>query len=257
MTETVLLTERRDSVLLLTLNRPEAANSVNFELAEALCRRLDMAEEDPGISVVVITAAGTRFFCTGQDLKELAGGKGACVIPGRGWAGIAERKFSKPLIAAVNGYALGGGMEIALCCDIIIASENAKFGLPEVKRGIFAAAGGAIRIAHALPKSAALEMLLTGDSIDARSAEKYGMVNKVTAPEELVDSALELAARISGNAPLSLKYTKEMYYKALDSSLESCLDYNLLIRRLIAASEDAKEGPRAFAEKRKPQWKGK
>ena len=256
--EPVLLTERRGDILILTINRPSAGNSVNPELAKSLDDALNYAEEDDGVHCVILTAADKKIFCSGMDLKYLAlHGTEGTVFPGHGFAGLTERDFPKPLICAVNGYALGGGTELALCCDLIIASEHAKFGLPEVKRGIIAAMGGPIRLMRAIPRAAAMELLLTGDAISASRALELGLINRVVPSEQLLDEAVAMAERICCNAPLSVRGTKEIALKTYGLSIEDAFKVSKQISARVGATEDAKEGPRAFAEKRPPVWKGR
>lgn len=251
-------TSRRGSILIVTICREIAANTINPETSFLLDKALNEAEADDSVRAVILTGAGDRFFCAGQDLKCLASGNSkGCVIPGHGWAGITERNFSKPLLAAINGYALGGGTEIALTCDLVVAAESASFGLPEVKRGIFAAGGGAIRIAHAVPKAAAMEILLTGDPISAQKALEIGLINYVVPSSELLERTVALAERVAANAPLSLKYTKQLYMKALTSPESEAFEMSELIKKVIFNTEDSKEGPLAFIEKRQPKWTGK
>lgn len=253
-----VLTCRRGHIMIVTISREHAANSVDPETAFLLDSALNEAEEDDSVYAVILTGAGSKFFCTGQDLKCLSSGNSkGCAIPGHGWAGITERVFPKPLLAAVNGYALGGGTEIALACDMIVASENASFGLPEVKRGIFAAGGGPIRLAHAVSKAAAMELLLTGDAISAERALQLGLINYVVPARELLERTILLAEKIAANAPLSLRYTKQLYSKAQCSSPEEAFATSKLIKKIVFSSSDAKEGPRAFAEKRQPVWTGR
>ena len=257
-TEPVLLTERRGDILILTINRPSAGNSVNPELAKGIDDALTLAEGDDTIHCVILTAADRKIFCSGMDLKHLAlHGMEGTTFPGRGFAGLTERDFPKPLICAVNGYALGGGTELALCCDLIIASEHAKFGLPEVKRGIIAATGGPIRLMRAIPRAAAMELLLTGDAISAPRALQLGLINKVVPADQLLDEAVAMAERICCNAPLSVRGTKEIAIKTYGLSIEDAFVISKEISGRIGKTEDAKEGPRAFAEKRPPVWKGK
>ena len=257
-TEAALLIERRGRILILTLNRPSAGNSLNPELAQSLDAALEMAEKDADIYAVILTGAGNRIFCGGVDLKHLAlyGSKGI-FIEGRGLAGLTERFFSKPLICAVNGYAMGGGTELALACDLIVASENAKFGLPEIKRGVYAVGGGPIRLMRAIPKAAAMELLLTGDALTAQRALEIGLINRVFPCEQLLEEAVAMAERIICNAPLAVIATKELAYKSAGLSLEEAFRLNGEITARISATEDAREGPRAFAEKRAPVWKGR
>ncbi len=257
-TEPVLLTERRGSTLILSINRPSAGNSVNPALAKSIDDALTMAEADDSVACVILTAAGNRFFCSGMDLKHLAAhGMEGTTFPGSGFAGLTEREFCKPLICAVNGYALGGGTELALCCDLIIAAEHAQFGLPEVKRGIIAATGGPIRLMRAIPRAAAMEILLTGDAVSARRALELGLINRVVPAERLLDEALAMAERITVNAPLSVRGTKEIACKTYGLSIEDAFVVSKGISARIGATEDAREGPRAFAEKRPPVWKGR
>ena len=258
--EDVVLREQRGNILILTINRPQNGNAVIPEMAQMMDRYLNEAETDDSVAVVILTGAGNKIFCGGMDLKFLAQypeRAAECKIPGHGWCAIPERYFPKPLIAAVNGFALGGGTELALACDLIVAADTAQFGLPEVKRGIFAAAGGPIRLARQLPRATALYMALTGDFIPAKQAQAMGFVSEVVPPAELMDAALALAQRIAANAPLSVRFTKELLYKSMDMTLEEAFAYSHEAGQAVLASEDAKEGPRAFAEKREPVWKGR
>ncbi len=257
-TESVLLTERRGNILILTMNRPDAGNSINADLAGSLEAALNKAEEDPEVHCVILTGSGTKIFSGGMDLKYMAlhGGEGV-TFPGHGFAGITERTFSKPMICAVNGFAMGGGTEMALSCDLIIASENAKFGLPEVKRGIIAAAGGPLRIMRAVPKAIAMEILLTGDAVPAARALEVGLINRVVPAEQLMDEAIAMAERIICNAPLSVQATKQLAYQSYGIPLDEAFQLSNEISLRIFATEDAKEGPLAFAQKRAPVWKGR
>ncbi len=256
--EKVVLTERRGRILIVTLNRPEAGNSINPAVASQLDEALNMAEADSEVYAVILTGAGSKIFCGGMDLKHMAkhGAEGV-VIDGHGFAGLTERFFSKPLICAVNGFALGGGTEFALACDIVIAADHAKFGLPEVKRGILAGAGGPIRLIRAVPKAIALEIMMTGDHITAQRALEIGLVNAVVPYDQLMDEAIKMAERIVCNAPLSVRGAKELAYKSYDMDLKKAFELNVVIGTRVGMSEDAIEGPRAFAEKRAPQWKGR
>lgn len=254
----VLLVEQKGKILILTLNRPQAGNSINPDIALGIENALNMAEVNPEIFVVILTGAGDKIFCGGMDLKHLAqfGNKGV-LFEGHGFAGIAERYFSKPIICAVNGSAMGGGTEFALACDMVVAAEHAKFGLPEVKRGILAAAGGPIRLARTVPLKIAAEMIITGDSITAQRAHEIGLVNKVVPYAKLMEEALALAERVVANAPVAVQAGKELMYKSMDMSMNEAFDLNLKLKNKVYQSEDSKEGPRAFAEKRAPQWIGR
>lgn len=251
-------------VLLLTINRPEARNAINLDVATALGDALEAADHNPEIRVVILTGAGEQAFCAGADLKALA--RGEKISPDDekraawGFAGVVSHPISKPIIAAVNGSALGGGTELTLASDLAIASETATFGLPEVKRGILAAAGGAFRIGAQLPPKIAMELLLTGDAIDANRALALGLVNAVVPPAELINSAMALAARIIVNAPLSVQASKRIA-RGIRQAQQPLEAFGWELTRqesaAVRASEDAKEGPRAFAEKRPPVWKAR
>lgn len=259
-----VLVERRGHVMIVTLNRPEARNAVNQALWIGVGEALAEAEKDVEVRAVIITGAGDQSFCAGADLKAIS--RGEKIQPDApeqaawGFAGIVSHAISKPLIAAVNGTALGGGTEIALACDLVVASDNTSFGLPEVKRGILAGAGGAFRIAQQLPPKIAMEMLLTGDPIDAARAFELGLVNKVVPRAELLDAALALAERIAVNAPLSVQASKRIALGISDGKIAADEAGWAATRReaaVVMRSEDAREGPRAFAEKRAPAWKGR
>ena len=202
------LYERFGHIAVVTLNRPRALNAVNAALSTAAGTALERAAEDREVRVVVVTGAG-RAFCAGADLKELAAGRGvhAPEHPEWGFAGLVRHWIDKPVIAAVNGFAMGGGTEIALACDLVVAAEDATFGLPEVKRGLMAAAGGVVRMQRQLPFKRALQLGLTGDGITAQQAEEWGLVNVLAQPGEALAGALELAGRIAQNAPLSVQHT--------------------------------------------------
>ena len=253
---TVIETGRRDGVAIVTLNRPEARNAVNGELAQAMEATLDDLEEDGEVQAVVLTGAGGTF-CAGADLKTVARGGGAELATARGgFAGIVTRRFPKPLIAAVNGPALAGGFEIVLTCDLVVAAEGATFGLPEVKRGLFAAAGGLIRLPKRIPLALAAEVALTGDPLDATRAAALGLVNRVVPPDEVIDAALELARRIAANGPLAVRNTLTMVREAPELREEDAWARNNALALEVFASKDAIEGATAFAEKRTPRWTG-
>lgn len=253
-----------DHVMVITINRPEARNAVNEAVHIAIGRALEDAENDPLIRAIIVTGSGGEAFCAGADLKALS--RGERIVPedaaqrAWGFAGIVEHVVSKPMIAAVNGFAQGGGTEIALACDLIVASENAVFGLPEVKRGLVAGAGGAFRILQHLPRKIAMEYLLTGDPIDAATARNLGLVNQVVPASGLMDAALALAARVVRNAPLSITASKRIALGIVDGKIAADEVTWKLTKAEIAVlmrSEDAREGPRAFAEKRAPNWQGR
>jgi crotonobetainyl-CoA hydratase len=265
-TEPAALYEVRDGVAVITLNRPGAMNAVNADLSTAVGEGIEAAAADDSVRVVVITGTG-RAFCAGADLKELAQKKpvSAHGHPEWGFAGLIRHWIDKPVIAAVNGFAMGGGTEIALSCDLVVAADTATFGLPEVKRGLLAAAGGVVRLQRQLPLKRALELALTGDGIDAATAESWGLVNKVVPAEAVLEEALELAGRIAANAPLSVQHTKRAIYRAAQGASDWDADWagedpwqvNAEAMRPVFDSDDALEGPRAFAEKRAPQWTGR
>jgi crotonobetainyl-CoA hydratase len=261
--EQAVLVERRHHVMIVTLNRPEARNAVSRALAAGVGAALAEAERDIEIRAVIITGAGEQSFCAGADLKAMARGEAATPEApehrARGFAGIVTHAISKPLIAAVNGAALGGGMEIVLACDLAVSADHAKFGLPEVKRGILAGAGGAFRILDQLPRKVAMEILLTGDLIDAARAKELGLVNQVVPHAGLLDAALALAQRIAVNAPLSVQASKRIALGIIEGAIPAELDKWRLSNaeaKQIFRSDDAREGPRAFAEKRAPIWQG-
>jgi enoyl-CoA hydratase len=250
-----VLTERRDNVLVITLNRPEARNAVNLALAEGIATALDELDADDGLGVGVLTGAGGGF-CAGMDLKAFVTGERPWVGD-RGFAGIVQRASRKPLIAAIEGFAVAGGFEIALACDLIVASAGAKLGIPEVKRSLVAAGGALLRLPQRMPYGLAMELALTGDPITAERAAELGVVNRVSEPGGALDAALELAAAISKNAPLALAATKEVLQRQRDWSEEEFWAKQGEITGPVFVSEDAREGATAFSEKREPVWKGR
>jgi enoyl-CoA hydratase len=241
-------------VLLITLNRPEARNAVNGELAQGVADALDRLDAEPSLRVAIITGAGGTF-CSGMDLKAFVTGERPWVGD-RGFAGIAQRSADKPLIAAVEGYALAGGFEVAMSCDLIVAASDARFGIPEVKRSLVAAAGGLIRLPKRIPYHVAMELALTGDPIYAPRAYELGIVNQVVDPGGAVDAARELAARIAKNGPLALDASKRIVKHALDWTEEEAWAKQGEIAGPVFGSKDAQEGAKAFAEKRDPVWRG-
>ena len=249
--------ERHGHVELVRLNREGARNAIDGATTRALGAAFDEMTDDPEVWVVVLTGTGERAFCAGMDLKAFAAGEmGDILSPNGGFAGIASRKFPKPLVAAVNGAALAGGFEIVLACDLVVAAEHAVFGIPEVKRGLAAAGGGLIRLAKRAPQAIALELALTGDSIDAQRALTYGLVNRVVPAERLIDEALALAQLICANAPLAVRVSKELMKRSLDLSEEEAWKLNAELTVPVFTSSDALEGAVAFAEKRPPVWTG-
>jgi crotonobetainyl-CoA hydratase len=259
-----VLFERRDRVALVTLNRPEVLNAVNAELSWRCGEILEEIEQDPELWAVVITGAGDRAFCVGADLRDVAarpaGQHGQAPRPPFGFAGLTRHVLAKPIIAAVNGYAVGGGLEAALACDLIVASKTATFGLSEVKRGMAAGGGGLLRLPRQIPVRMAMEMALTGDTISAAEAWRLGLVNRVVPPGSLMDEALGLAERICANAPLAVRAAKRIIYHGLEAPLHdvtTAWDVSDRERRLVSESDDASEGPRAFVEKRPPVWTGR
>jgi enoyl-CoA hydratase len=250
-----VLTEIRGKVMVITLNRPEAMNSVNQDLAQALAAAVDEMDANPDISCGVLTGNG-RGFCAGMDLKAFMQGSFPG-IPGRGFGGITEQLPKKPLIAAVEGFALAGGCELALSCDLIVAAEGAKFGIPEAGVGLFAAAGGLLRLPRVLPYAVAMRMALTAQPITAEDALGYGMVTEVTPKGEALDAAIKLAEQIAKNAPLSLMASKEIIRETQGRTEAEFWEYQKGHYGVIFGSEDGKEGATAFAEKRAPHWQGK
>jgi crotonobetainyl-CoA hydratase len=253
------LTERRGNVMIITINRPEARNAVNAAVSTAVGDALEQAQHDSDVRAVVITGAGDKSFCAGADLKAIARRENLYHPDHGEWgfAGYVRHFIDKPTIAAVNGTALGGGTELALASDLVVAEERAKFGLPEVKVGLIAGAGGVFRIVHQLPRKIALEMLLTGEPISAAEALKWGLINQVVADGTVLEAALALAERVTVNAPLSVQASKRIAYGADDGVIpdeEPGWDRTTREFRALLKSEDAKEGPRAFAEKRQPLW---
>lgn len=256
-----VLVEQLGHVLLVTLNRPEARNAVDLDVCVGVGEAVERAEADSDIRVLVLTGAGDQAFCAGVDLKALSRGE-IMLPPGRehwSFAGFVNHFTSKPTIAAVNGNALGGGTELALACDLVVAVESANFGLPEVKRGLVAAAGGAFRLGRQLPHRVALELLLTGRPLPAPDALRWGLINRVVGAGEVLSAALELAEEIASNAPLAVQVSKRLAYGVADAirpEEQELWQLNDLLFSQIMRSADALEGPRAFAEKRAPIWLG-
>ncbi len=261
-----VLVERRGNVAVITINRPEARNAINGAVSIGVGDALEEAGRGPDVRAVVITGAGDKSFCAGADLKAIARRENLYHPDHGEWgfAGYVHHFIDKPTIAAVNGAAFGGGTEIAMASDLVVATESAKFGLPEVKRGLVAAAGGVFRIMNHLPRKVAMELLLTGEPITASDACEWGLINQVVkdGAEEgsVLDAALALAARITVNAPLSVQASKRIAYGVDDGVItdeEPGWERTMREMRVLIRSEDAKEGPLAFAEKREPVWKAR
>jgi enoyl-CoA hydratase len=253
--EQPVLTERRGSVLLITLNRPQVRNAVNAALAAGVAGALEELDADESLSVGVLTGAG-GYFCAGMDLGAFVKGESPW-FGERGFAGIAQRSAEKPLIAAIEGFALAGGMEIALACDLIVAAEGAKMGIPEVKRSLVAAGGALLRLPRRMPYHVVMELALTGDFMPAERFHEFGLVNRIAEPGTAVDVALELAGSLAKNGPLALIAAKRILQEQFDWSSEEMWAKQGEISGPVMTSEDAKEGSSAFKEKREPVWKGR
>jgi enoyl-CoA hydratase len=250
-----VLTERLGNVLLITLNRPEVRNAVNAALAAGVAGALEELDGDDTLSVGVLTGAG-GFFCAGMDLGAFVKGESPW-FGDRGFAGIAQRSARKPLIAAIEGFAVAGGMEIALACDLIVAARGAKLGIPEVTRSLVAAGGALLRLPRRMPYHVVMELALTGDPLPAERFHELGLVNRVTEPGGAVDAALELAGRLAKNGPLALIASKQILQQQFDWSSDEMWEKQGAISGPVFASEDAKEGSTAFKEKREPAWQGR
>jgi enoyl-CoA hydratase len=255
VTDDEVLTERDGAVLVITLNRPQARNAVNAALARGLAAAVDTLDGDPELSVGVLTGAGGSF-CSGMDLKAFLRGE-VPTAAGRGFAGITNVPPEKPVIAAVEGYALAGGCEITLACDLIVAARDAKFGLPEAKRSLVAGAGGLFRLPQRIPRAIAMEYALTGEFFSAEDANTWGMVNRLTDPGESLAGALELARKITRSGPLAVRATKKIVRDGADWPAEERWARQEEIMGPVMTSADAREGALAFAEKRAPVWTGK
>ena len=253
MTQAVL-TEQRGDVLVITINRPEARNAVNGAVAEGVADALDRLDADDALRVGVLTGAGGTF-CSGMDLKAFLSGE-VPIIEGRGLAGLTEAPPRKPLVAAVEGYALAGGFELLLACDLVVVARDARLGVPEVKRGLVAAAGAAILLPERVGLARAMELLLTGEPIEPERALDWGLVNRVVEPGEALDAALELASAVAANGPLAVAVSKQVARSARDWSSEEMWQRQTDLVLPVLTSADAQEGAAAFAEKRAPVWQG-
>ena len=255
MSDQAVLTESRDGVLIVTLNRPDARNAVNQAVAQGIADALDALDADDDLQVGVLTGAG-KGFSAGMDLRAFVKGERP-YVGDRGFAGITQRAARKPLIAAVEGFAVAGGFEIVLSCDLVVASKGTRFGIPEVKRGLIAGAGGLLRIPQRLPYGIAMELALTGDTITAERGYDLGLVNRLAERGGAVDAALELAAAIAANGPLALDATKAILQHQFDWSEQEFWQRQGELSGPVFTSEDAREGAVAFSEKRDPVWQGR
>jgi enoyl-CoA hydratase/carnithine racemase len=246
--------EADDGVLVMAINRPQARNAVSLSVAHAMAGALERLDADASVHVGVLTGTG-GVFCAGMDLKGFARGERPS-LPGRGFAGLTERPPVKPLIAAVEGFALGGGCELALACDIIVAADDATFGLPEVTHGLVPAGGGLLRLPQKVPANVAMEWILTGDRVPARRGYEVGLVNRLTPPGEALPTALEIARRIASHAPLAVRAGKRIQRLARTWPADEAFDRQRPLSEPVMASADAQEGARAFAERRRPRWTG-
>jgi enoyl-CoA hydratase len=248
-----VLTQAQDGVLIITINRPDAKNAVNQAVAQGIAAAMEQLDSDKSLNAGIITGAGGTF-CSGMDLKAFLRGE-LPSIKGKGFAGFIESPPAKPLIGAVEGYALAGGMEIAVACDLLVANDKAQFGIPEVKRSLVAAAGGLLTLPSIIGKRMAMELALTGDFISAQRAYEMGFVNRVT-DGAAIDAALELAAKVAANGPLALIATKRVINERPDWNSAEMWKKQSEICAPVFASKDSREGALAFAEKRKPNWQG-
>jgi enoyl-CoA hydratase len=251
--EPEVLVEPRGRILIITINRPKAKNAVNLAVATGLAEAVDRLDGDAGLSVGILTGAGGSF-CAGMDLKAFARGEFP-IVEGRGM-GFTERPPTKPLIAAVEGYALAGGTELALATDLIVASKDSAFGIPEVRRGLVAGGGGLLRLPQRIPSAIAMELALTGENLSAERAHALGMVNVLAEPGTALDAAIDLAEKIAANGPLAVAVTKRIIVEARGWSPDTFFAEQAKLLTPVFGSNDAKEGAIAFAEKRAPQWTG-
>lgn len=246
----VVLTEARDGVLLITLNRPEVRNAINGDIAQGLLAALAQLDGDASLSTGVLAGNGPGF-CAGMDLKAFA----ASGIPD-GLPEVLHEGTRKPLVCAIEGFALAAGLELALTCDVLVAARDAVLGIPEVTVGLFAAGGALVRLPRSLPRGLAMELALTGDTIDAETAHRHGLVTRLTEPGQARERALELAGRIARNAPLAVVASKHLIRNAPGRTEQEFWEMQGPFTRQVFRSDDAKDGPRAFAEKRPPVWTG-
>jgi enoyl-CoA hydratase len=258
LSDCVTLRRPAPHVALITIERPEARNAVNAAVAQGIARGVDVTEADVDTWVVIVTGAGGKSFCAGADLKEVAVGRAMTLRTEQGgFAGFTHRERGKPWIAAVDGFAVGGGCEIALACDMIVAAETAVFGLPEPKRGLIAAAGGIYRLPRVLPRQIALELIATGADLPATRAHQLGMVNRLAPAGQVVEEALKLAAQVCACAPVAVAESLKVARVAADYDDATLKQQSVKATERNAQSADYQEGPRAFIEKRAPQWSGR
>jgi enoyl-CoA hydratase len=248
-------TATEQGIMTVTINRPEAKNAINRAVAVAIAQAMDELDANPALRLAILTGSNNTF-CSGMDLKAFVRGE-VPVVEGRGFAGLCEAPPKKPLIAAVEGYALAGGMEIALACDLIVVAENARFGIPEAKRGLAAAAGGLVRLPRQIPRRIAMELALTGEFIDARRAYELGLVNRVVAPGAALEAARALGLAIAANGPLAIAGSKRVMVESQDWPLDELFKRQGAILDPIFKSADAVEGATAFAQKRAPNWQAR
>lgn len=248
--------QRQDGILIMRLNRPQARNAVNLETAQALAAALDTLDADPQLRLGILTGAGGNF-CSGMDLKAFAATGQRPYVGDRGFGGLCERPPEKPLIAAVEGYALAGGCELVLACDLVVAARDARFGVPEVKRGLVPGSGGMLRLPARIPYHVAMEAVLTGDFLSAERLHQLGLVNRLAEPGGALDAALALARTIAANGPLAVRTAKSVISQSRNWRPDDMFDLQRPRIAHIFTSEDAREGATAFAEKRQPVWKGK
>ena len=253
MTDSVTV-HQIEGVQVISINRPQVRNAINRAVSEAVAAAVDELDERTDLTLGIITGTGGNF-CTGMDLKAFLAGE-LVALPGRGLAGFIQRPPRKPMIAAVEGWAVAGGFEIALACDLIVAARDARFGLPEVRRGLVAAAGGLLRLPRRIPPAIAKQLALTGEPLSAADASRLGLVNELTEPGQTLDGALDLARRITPNGPLAVRTTKQILDQALDWTVAEGFSRQEPMVAQILASADAREGAAAFAEKRPPAWTG-
>ncbi len=257
MTEPVVLSSQEGPVGLLRLNRPDVLNALNSEVMDALVQALSAWDREESVRVVVLTG-GERAFAAGADIAEMQGQSAADMLSSpqlTRWEAI--RRFSKPLIGAVSGWALGGGMELAMCCDLLVASETARFGQPEIRIGVMPGAGGTQRLTRTVGKVRAMDLVLSGRHLTAAEAHEWGLVNRVVAAEHCLAEALRWAAELAAGPPVALALAKESVLFSLDSTVETGLLHERRLFALLFATEDQKEGMRAFLDKRPPQFEGR